>query len=303
MKRYIVNILLFFVLVIGVDVAVGRFGDNLQAHAKGGNTKRTNDLVMSDTYDVLILGSSRAHHHYDTPFLSDTLGMDVFNAGYDGNGVVLAYGLLEMVIERYKPRLILYDVEPAFDINVYAADNHHTRYISNLKPYFRHKEVGKLIRDVSDEEWYKVHSGLMRYNSGLITRSIDNIRPVSIAPSGYEPLSGIYTGDGEKPDNNGVEIDTFKLKYIEKLIQLAKENNIPMAMIASPKYGWKNENILKPVIDICNREGVEFINYYDNSEFMHHKEYFKEPMHLNTEGARVFSTRIVKDIHRLLDKS
>ena len=99
MKKYIVRIILFFAIVVLVDFVVGWAGDYLQTHAKGGDTKAINDLVKKDQHDILILGSSRAHHHYDTPFLSDTLNLDVYNAGYDGNGVILAYGILQMILE------------------------------------------------------------------------------------------------------------------------------------------------------------------------------------------------------------
>ena len=127
MKKFIFNILLFFGIVAVFDICVGFAGDYLQAHAKGGSTKEFNDLVKKDKHDILVLGSSRAHHHYDSPFLSDTLGLDVYNAGYNGNGVVLAYGILEMAIKNYKPKLVIFDVEPAFDINVYSEDNQHKR--------------------------------------------------------------------------------------------------------------------------------------------------------------------------------
>ena len=114
MKKYLLHILLFFAFVAVVDVSVGSFGRYLQGHAKGGSTRQFDDLVMKDQHDVLILGSSRARHHYDTPFLSDTLGLDVYNAGYDGNGVVLAVGILKMVLNRYCPKLVIFDVEPPF---------------------------------------------------------------------------------------------------------------------------------------------------------------------------------------------
>ena len=86
MKSFIIKILLFFAIVAVIDLCVGFIGDYLQAHAKGGITKQTNDLVMTDAHDVIIFGSSRARNHYDAPYLTDSLGLDVYNAGYDGNG-------------------------------------------------------------------------------------------------------------------------------------------------------------------------------------------------------------------------
>ncbi len=298
MKKFIINILLFFAIVAAIDYGVGILGDYLQTHAKGGGTRVFNDLVMKDTHDVVILGSSRAHHHYDTPFLSDTLGMDIYNAGYDGNGVVLAYGLLELMFERYQPKLIVFDVEPTFDIYVYPNDNNHKRYISSLKPYYRNKTVKALIRDVSDEEWYKVQSGMIRYNSNLVSMAIENVLTRATNQAGYLPLHGKYEGDyiSESKVNEELEIDSFKLKYVEKMLVSSINQKVPIIMVASPKYGAVSSNRLDPVKEICKKYSVPFIDYYADSIFMQHKEWFKEPMHLNETGAREFSKRVIEII-------
>lgn len=293
------HILLFFVIVAVVDVSVGAFGRFLQGHAKGGSTRQFDDLVMKDRHEVLILGSSRAHHHYDTPFLSDTLGVDVYNAGFDGNGVVLADGVLEMVLGRYKPKLVLFDIEPAFDVNVYDKDNHHTRYIKNLKPYYREKGVSEIIKDVSVEEWRKVQSGLIRYNTEILGMLVDNVMDRGLERSGFQPLSGKMVKEPEPKAQKDNVLDSFKLAYIEKLIRLCQENEVPLMLVGSPKYGQKNSEALRPVKEIADRYGVRFLDYYAEPTFMAHKEWFKEPMHLNSEGARVFSKMIVQEISEL----
>lgn len=299
MKKFIVNILVFFAIVAAIDFGIGYMGDYLTSHVRSGDTKRTYDLAMQDCHDVLILGSSRARHHYDTPFLSDTLGLDVYNAGYDGNGVVLAYGLLEMVLERYEPKLILYDVEPSFDIVVYEADNNHKRYVSRLKPYYRHKAVGSIIADVSIEEWYKVHSGMIRYNMSLLTMYLDNFRPSKDTRKGFSPLYGEY--DRESESNGGKsELDQFKLSYIEKIITLANSKNIPIAFVASPKYSQIESVVLRPVKEMCTKYGVDFFDYYADPSFQR-KEWFKEPMHLNVDGAKAFSRVIARVTEQLLE--
>ena len=300
MKRYIVNILLFFLIIAAIDFAIGKLGDYLQTHAKCGETRSINDLVLKDCHDIVILGSSRAHHHYDTPFLSDTLGLDVYNAGYDGNGVVLAYGLLEMILNRYRPKLIIYDVEPAFDIYVYNNDNQHKRYISLLKPYYKNDVVGNVIKDVSIEEWYKVHSGLLRYNSNLVSKVVDNFFSRSLFPKGYHPLVGQYTSEPDTSNTKTPRIDMFKLQYVDKLLQLAKSHDVPLIVVASPKYGANSSDIIYPVIEICNKHNVPFLDYYADVTFIKHKELFKEPMHLNQEGARLFSETIIEEIMQII---
>lgn len=302
MKKYIINILLFFAIVVVIDLCVGYVGDYLQSHAKGGPTRETNDLLMIDQHDVLIFGSSRCKNHYDTPYLSDTLGLDFYNAGYDGNGVVLSYGLLSLILQRYQPKLVLLDVEPAFDINVYAGDNNHKRYIRGIKPYYKNAIVSSLIKDVSIEEWYKVHSGMMRYNTEIINKAKDIVRVLPKADHGYIPRVGELSYEPERKDNTSkIQIDEFKLGCIESMIKLAQSKNVPIAIIASPKYGYRSSEELQPAFDICRRNHVPIIDYYAHPMFMQHREWFKESMHLNGNGALEYSKLIVEDLRKLLN--
>lgn len=289
MKKYLINILVFFVIVAGIDICVGKAGDYFQSHAKGGDTRKTDDLVSKEQHDILIFGSSRACHHYDTPFLSDTFGMDVFNAGYDGNGVVLSYGLISLVLERYQPKLIIFDVEPSFDIIKYPADNCNKRYINTLKPYYKNSGVASLIKGVSEEEYYKNYSGMMRYNTTIISKALDYMGGSAVVNKGYVPMYGVYTGEPEKKIQQVSEIDTYKLDCFANMIALVKSKNVPMMVVASPKYGVENTEELQPIIEVCEKNRVPFVDYYADSLFMSHKEWFNEPMHLNAEGARVFS--------------
>lgn len=300
MKKYLLHILLFFAIVAAIDVCVGAFGRYLQGHAKGGNTYRFDNLVMTDEHDILILGSSRAHSHYDTPFLSDTLGLDFYNAGIDGNGVVLADGILKMVLSRYQPKAVVFDVEPAFDIVVYEEDNNHTRYLSKLKPYYKEKGIPEIIKDVSEVEWYKVQSGLIRYNTEILEMIVDNVIDRGREIRGFSPLKGKIEKEPEPKASKDVVRDSFKLAYMEKLIGLCQENDVPLILVGSPKYGQKNSEALQPVKEIAEKYNVRFLDYYAEPSFMAHKEWFKEPMHLNSEGARVFTKMIANDISVLL---
>ena len=95
-------------------------------------------------------------------------------------------------------------------------------------------------------------------------------------------------------------IDYFKLQYVDKIIRLANSQGVPIVVVGSPKYGVESTSELQPVIDICNKYKVPFINYYSDVNFNHHNEWFKDSMHLNVVGARVFSAKIADDITRLI---
>ena len=55
--------------------------------------------------------------------ISDSLGVSCYNAGESGCGIILAYGRLLMILERYTPKAIIYEVTPDFDY-LDGKDNH-----------------------------------------------------------------------------------------------------------------------------------------------------------------------------------
>lgn len=90
------------------------------------------------------------------------------------------------------------------------------------------------------------------------------------------------------------EIDSFKLEYVEKLIKLCQSHHVPLVLVGSPKYGMIESSELNPVKEISEVNNVMFWDYYADQTFNMHKEWFNEPMHLNKDGARVFSKIIAE---------
>lgn len=301
MNKFLAGIFGLVGIIVLIDMGVGKAGDYLQTHPRGGVTRRTNDLVQKECHDIVVFGSSRAHHHYDTPFLSDTLEMDVYNAGYNGNGVVLAYGLLEMILERYLPKLIILDMEPSFDLLVYSADGDNVRYISTLKPYFRHPVIGEMIRSISTEEWYKVHSGMLRYNSCLAEMGVDFLSGHGREPKGFSPLKDVYSQPVSPRVDEGT-IDSLKFGYMEKFIRAAQKKSVPLVLVASPKLGIHDASVLTPAKELCEQFGIPFVDYYAASDFQN-PAFFADPIHMNDKGARLFSERLVHDLWEVFHPS
>ena len=301
MKKFIINLLVFYAIVGLIDFGVGVLGGYLQGRAKGGSTKKLNDLVMVDKHDIIIFGSSRAVVHYDTPFISDSLGMDVYNAGYAGNGIILSVGLLELLLERYSPNIVVFDVEPSFDIYEYAADNNHVRYLKYLKPYYNKPGVSDIFKDVSVEEWYKAHSGLIRNNTEIIPRVVDNVINRGVDPCGFTPGKGSMTEDPQTAHKEQLVIDPFKLDYLQKLISLCRDKGIPLIFVSSPKYGATDSDILQPAKEIAMMNNVQYFDFYSDSRFVFHKEWFSNPMHLNSDGALEYSKMIAGVLSGLIN--
>jgi len=292
MKKYLIHILLFFAIVVTIDICFGKAFDYLVAHSKGGNTKATYDMLMKDRYDFIILGSSRATHHYIPQMIEDSLGMTCYNAGADGSGIVLMYGRYKMITNRYNPKVILYDVETAFDIVEYSEDDHNRRYLAGLKSYFFQPGIKEIFQDVSWAEGIKNYSGLFRYNGDYFNLLRNFFTTNSVSDKGYLPLNGKMNNEPETREKSEDAIDTLKLSYIKSLALDAKNNGINFIFVSSPKYGADSSSV-QPVKDIANEIGLPFWDYTNAPEFQK-LDYFKEPMHLNDDGAHIFTAEIVK---------
>lgn len=300
MKKYLLKIVLFFGIVAVVDFAFGLTCNWLQHHAKGGMTKRIQQTAFVQEADVVVMGSSRAHHHYVSSILADSLGMTAYNAGVDGNGIVLASGLYELMAERYAPQVILYDVEPAFDINVYAEDGNNTRYIGWLRPFVSNSGVCDIVTRVDPTERYKTMSALFRYNSKAPDLVKDKLAVSDYTADGFSPMYGEMKTEPVKSNGVGQAlIDTLKINVLEEFVAKLSKSNTCLILIASPKYGATTSEVYNPVRAICDKYGVEFWDFYCSPEFQK-LDYFKEPMHLNEKGAKVYSSYIAQKI--LLEK-
>ena len=77
-------------------------------------------------------------------------------------------------------------------------------------------------------------------------------------------------------------------------------SNVPIAVFASPKYGRQSSEELIPAFEICQKHNVPIIDYYADSLFMQHRNWFKDVMHLNRTGAREYSRIVTAEISNLL---
>lgn len=130
---------------------------------------------------------------------------------------------------------------------------------------------------------------------------VDNIVNRGTQNGGYAPMTGSILKEPEPMGAQELELDAFKLSYIEKLITLCQSHDIPIVLVGSPKYGMQNSMALNPVKEIAEIFDAPFLDYYADPTFNAHKEWFKEPMHLNREGARVFSKIMASIIARMTD--
>lgn len=292
MKKYLIKIALFFVAIAIVDVLFGIACQYMNDQSKGGGIKSRYYVCKESNEEVLVFGSSRAKHHYVPDIIEDSLGMTCYNTGEDGNGIILCYGILKMITRRYSPKIIIYDVS-GFDI--YEDDN--MKYLDLMKPYYYEPGIDSIFWEVNPKTQYIMLSNLYRYNTTCLRVLANFIRPMTNYPKGYCALYKTMDYEPVIKEYVPKTVDSLKMEYFEKFIQLARGKEIQMLCCVSPTYKAPlNDDYYVPIKTLCNSYGIPFLDLNANPIFINEKEYFNDRIHLNDKGANVYTRLLLSKI-------
>lgn len=298
MKRsYLVfskKLIFFFLMLIAVDLSLGKLLEYFFLKINAGETSRITYSVSKANEEMIVLGSSRANHHYNTKILEDSLGFTCYNTGQDGEGILYHYGILKCILSRTAPKNIILD----FNVNEFSASEVSYNRLSYLLPHYRrHKEVQPIVNLRGPFEKVKALSSLYRFNSYLPPIVMNNvIRRKERAYNGYLPLDAYWhkqLGEGIVFTDSG-ELDSVKISFFESFIRDAQKKNCNMIVLVSPFFQEIKEvpKSIKIAEEICRRNGVRFINYSQSALFLQHQEYFADVEHLNKTGAEVYTKMV-----------
>ena len=297
MKKFLAYTLLFITIVAVIDCGFGLTCRYLNSHAKGGDTRDRYYIAKQSSEEILMMGSSRMHHHYVPAIIEDSLHMSAYNCGVDGNGIILSYGYLLMITERYKPHMIIYDIS-GFDM--YEDDN--KRYVDLLKQYYNDPGIIDILTSIDKKEKIRLFSSLYRYNSQFFTLLKDFLVSSSSGQKGYapinkesqEPPTDIYVND-----NNFIP-DSLKLSYVRKFIEKCKMEGIQLIFCSSPFYGKTSESTYNdPIKAICSESNIPFLDFSEDEEINEDFRYFSDAVHLNEKGSILFTRKLVSALKNL----
>lgn len=300
MRRFLIRLLAFLSLMFILDRGFGEAMKYLQDHAKGGYVGHHKYILHKSNEDVLIFGSSRAFHHYNPQIIEDSLGKSCYNCGQDGNGIVLFYGWWQLMKDRHKPKMIIYDVNPSFDL---LEGENNSKYLGWLRSEYDNDGIKQIFDDIDQTEKYKMQSKMYRYNSKFLQYVIDYIHPIfQISPNGYLPLKGemdrmkVKELNDDKKEYKEFIYDSLKLSYLEAFIKEVKDYDICLILVASPVWYGKNDRQFAPLASISKKYGIKFVNYSNDTLFVRNDDMFKDGNHLNAHGADEFTKKICRII-------
>ena len=258
--------------------------------------------------DIIILGNSRAQHHYIPSMLSDSLKMSCFNAGQDGgHSIFLPYGQVEAILKRYKPKLFLLEFSPS---SVYYDETDYDKLAIFLPYYNSLKFLRPLIELRGPFEKYKNLSGIYPFNSQVINIIRFNYKKTDrfIMNQGYDPIFRTIKGfDGTKRDVNDENntIDSNKVDRINEILALCQNSGTQIIVIDSPVLmgdkNTSNKEVKAQILEIFSNHKIPFWDYSSDEKFVDSLNYFADRRHLNYLGSELFTKDVASRIKNYLD--
>ncbi len=303
MKRFVVKLLIYIVVIVVVDKMFGVVMSNVLERTEKGDWGRNNFIFNEAQSDVIILGSSRAIHHYNPQIITDSLGLSCCNCGEDGMGIFLMWARYQAIRERSIPKLVIYEVHPEYDL---LENRDNLKYLKFLRPYSTEPVVSSIIDDISSQEQIKLCSEMYRYNSVFIDIVAQYVSksPCIARDYTWSPLMGQMNYSPRKAlERKQMEpTDTLKMSYMENLILQCEEDGTQLIFIASPIYQPMSDNEFFPLKDLCRLHKVPFVNHYCDADYCENPTFFADAGHLNIKGAELFTALVVSEMKELLQK-
>ncbi len=303
--RFWKTIFIAIAMLVVVDVTVGVVADRLMD-----KLPYSNDDLAKDNYrlhhlntDVVILGSSRGCNHYVTRQLGDSLDaflgehLSIYNAAVAGKGANSNSCAAEVLISRYRPKLVIYDMVEGFLCDDQVTD------IEFSAPFYRKDTiVRRYLDNIGLKERILMNSSLYRYNGKLVRIASCFLSPTAVG-DGYKPKLGtvIDTMKVRKAPKASVptkEFDNYTVNNFETVLKKYSSENVPLILVCSPHFRPKNNN--KRLAALCDKYGIPFIDFYDMPYFNSHPELFYEGNHLNDDGAHYFTVLLFEQLKRVL---
>ena len=305
--RLFKKICILFVLLFVLDWLIGTFLENAYKNAPQGDIKTFTHSITNPVENIFIYGSSRAVHGYDTRIFTDSLQLSCFNCGRENSNILYHTVILEEMLKKHSPEIIVLDVS-ARELTWRSAENSKLVLASMILPYVRRDtSFANIAKKLFPDELIKTKmSKIYAYNSLILpllagkkgTLATKNI-------NGYEPMDGNKVAN-LLPDftDESKETDSVAKRSFEEFVKTVKEKNIMLYVIQSPLYvkPFPSSVSLDTIKAILKKYNEPFWDYgFDTA--LTKKEFFYDNLHLNTEGAVLFSRKLVSDIKADLKKN
>ena len=255
-RRFSEKILFLFIAILSVVLFTDKkeyfTADQTNNHIKKKWISFFDYTAKKKGVDVFILGNSHIITGVDPFILSDATSSTCFILGNSGTSVIDAWFQLGAALKYTQPKLVI--------LETYCIGNHE-KSVADLVPLFQSFDSQKdrwyklqcMPRLFYSDNWIEAWSPSVRNHSFLLkdtTRIRYNIKNPKLPKSNKLDLgrfarfgSGLqdstlakYVNIGSPVSGKEYQISAFSKKYLQKIMKMCEERNIPVLFLTAPMY-------------------------------------------------------------------
>ena len=312
MKQHYIHLLLKTVLFMSlffiIDFLIGVLFKTLEEKAFQNNENASEMAfrycVERATPQIAIIGSSTASHHYIPDVIEDSLGMSVYNFGKDGCFFLYQNAEINLMLERYKPDCILWEIGETSLSSKYDKEREY-QGIKDLYPFYKHPYVKSIIDGADQFQFLRMLINSYKYNSNVLALIRLCVSDCQDSQKGYMPLYNSMD-PSSRQEKAGFDYVTeqSKVDRLQKTIERCNNSGVQLIFVSSPRYNPLNVASLdcyNRLRTIARQNNIPFIDFYDNPQFSYNTVLFSDCDHMNNEGAELYMSLLIPKISRIIN--
>jgi hypothetical protein len=258
---------------------------------KGGNTyQKFEEFNPNEKYDIVVIGSSHAYRGYD-PRIFKRHGINMFNLGTSGQAMLNTQYLVRNYINKKNCKLLIVDIyEAGFSGNGLESSSDLSQ---NITINTASRQICLELGDPRGLNMYALrlansNENPSYYDSTYISGGYSSISDSAKSDIDYTIHSDVFKGS--HASYNGVK-NIIEYAKQEKIKLLFVQHPTPKKYDRRTHASFVNQ--LEEVIE----KEVPYWDYaYDHS--LHYRYHFADHNHLNQSGVDIFNERLISKIKK-----
>jgi hypothetical protein len=260
-------------------------------------------LRSNDEYDVFFVGSSLTQNGLDPAIFDAALGSKSFNAGIAGRAnVAWTYRMVEEIIQRKRPRLIIYGLE-SFALSADPKPKSNGMFTSLA--LFRNRDeikrwLGELARGT-----FSLPGSAPPPGVELLNQILPVVRSQTLHGNGFLAVDGEARRDVNHIPNT-FQVNAGQEKALNDLLALVRREGVELVFVQYPehhgpadtrsiRYAGFKAYMRTHVVS----KGFQYFDFNSDLAFPHADiSNFFDPSHLNVRGAALFTRTLAEEMRR-----
>ena len=269
----------------------------------------TYNAIYSDTLqcDAVVMGSSRGQVQYDVRIIDSIARLNCYNISVDGRCIDAEVTMYNFYRRHCpKPRLIIQNI----DWGTLQMSNGYER--EQYLPYLDKDDLYQQTKDSEGFNWADRWLPLVRY-AGYLNVILEGLGMHARLQHPDNIYKGYFAVDTQWDGTTFGQIDTLDFECNPKAVAIfdhylaqCRQEGIRVVMVYAPFYigatrkmGSAVDTMFALYQSFADRYGCDILNYtYDSISY--DTLNFYNASHMNRRGAELFSTKLAKDLSKLL---